>query len=51
LLWAEAEAGRQGIAADPGEPGRRSDETDGRTTGDGAEAGDAAGDGAVTPAR
>ena len=51
LLWAQAQAGRQGSQADTGEPGIGADATGRRTTGDGAEAGDASSDEAVTRAR
>ena len=51
LLWAQAQAGDQGGTADAGEPGVGADAADRRTTGDGAEAGDASRDEAVTRAR
>jgi len=51
LLWAQAQAGRQGGAADVGEPGIGADATGRRTTCDETEAGDAFRDEAVTRAR
>ncbi|MGZ4333866.1 MAG: hypothetical protein ACXVRJ_06290 [Gaiellaceae bacterium] len=51
LLWEEAQAGVQGIAADAREPGRDADASVRRQGGDEPETGDAAGDGAVMRAR